>query len=274
MFSIKWVVNLLLLGAAVFLGMKAWEDWHKADAEIPEAPAARPVEIELPGKTLKLKRNPTKHYDVVVEKNLFSSKREETQPVEPAPVGKKKKPKPNKKARVKSSRVVLYGVVSLGADKKALVQDPTRRARNKKNTSWVRTGDEVAGMTVSRIETGKILLNDGSEDYEVLLYDSSKPKPRTAARRPAGPTIIATGTGRASAASKVGRPTGAKQTAKTKKKSQKPKLKQPPKRVTPKKKTTAKKNTARTTSSSGRTSSSGGAVKSGSNPFESLFRRE
>ncbi len=265
MFSRNWVINIILLGMAVFLGMKAYEDWHRTEETPPEAPAVQRSRSAPGEKPVQIKRNSRKHYDVVAEKCLFSSKREEPPPPTPRAAPKKKKAK-TKKAKRQTRRVVLFGTISLNGVKKALVQDPKARSRNKKNI-WVKEGGTVAGMTVSRIETGRIVLNDGVENHEVLLYDKNKPKPRTAARKMQGPTIIATGTGRGEApAFRVSRPKTVKPKKKPKKIKPKIKKKPTPPRVKPKKKTTTKRNTAQPDASN-----RDGRV---ANPFENLLRRD
>ncbi len=266
MFSRKWLINIILLGAAVFLGGKAYEDWHRIEETTPEAPVARQPRTAPRETPVKMKRNSRKHYDVVAEKNLFSSKREEPPPRVDPPVKKKKVNPKVKKAKRQSKRVVLYGVFSMNGDRKALVQDPSVRGRKKRNI-WVREGEAVAGMTVSRIESGRILLNDGVENYEIPLYDRNKPKPRTSARRATGPTIIATGTGRGAApASRVGRPKKVTSKKKLPKPKRKPKQTPSPTRVKPKKKATPKPKTTQPGSSS-----RDGRV---ANPFENLLRRD
>ncbi len=265
MFSRKWLINIILLGLAVFLGGKAYEDWHRVEETTPEAPVARQPKTAPREVPVKVKRNSRKHYDVVAEKNLFSSKREEPPPRADEPV-KKKKTSKMKKAKRQSKRVVLYGTFSLNGARKALVQDPSARGRRKR-TIWVKEGEAVAGMTVSRIETGRILLNDGVENYEIPLYDRNKPKPRASARRAPGPTIIATGTGRgATPASKVGRPKTIKPKKAPKKPKRKPKETPKPSRVKQKTKTPPKPKTTQPGSSS-----RDGRV---ANPFENLLRRE
>ncbi len=264
MFFRKWLINIVLLGIAVFLGAKAYEDWHRIEEAPPEAPAVQPRRTAPPEPPVKVRKNSKQHYDVVAEKSLFSSTREEPPP--PAPTlaaAKKAKPK-LKKAKRKTRRVVLYGVVSLNGVRKALVQDPSQRSRNKKNT-WVTEGGTVAGMTVERIETKRILLTDGVESHEILLYDREKPKPRTAPRRSPGPTIIATGTGKGAPASRVGRPKKLQPKKKPAQPKKKPRKTPQPPRVQPKTKKAPKKKTTK------RDSSRDGRV---ANPFENLLRRD
>ncbi|MCP4692959.1 MAG: hypothetical protein GY859_33265 [Desulfobacterales bacterium] len=268
MFSRKWVINLILLGVAVFLGMKAYDEWRRTEEAPPEAPVAARPGVAPREEPLKLKRNSRGHYDIVAEKNLFSSKREEPPPEE-APPPKKRTDVKKKKAKLKSKRVVLHSVISLHGERRALVKDPSRRSRDQKDP-WVREGDTVAGMTVVRIESGKILLNDGGEDYEIFLYDKEKPKRRTAVRRSTGPTIIATGSGRVGkTAPGVRRPKKPLPKKVIKKPKQKPKKKpkQKPPRVKPKKKATA-------TQRKDQTTSSGRSAGGGANPFENLLRRD
>jgi len=103
---------------------------------------------------------------VIAERNLFSPSRSETVPEPRSAVGAPATPPP--------PRPRLYGIVLLPDGRsRAFLEDVQRR-----RVFGYSVGEAVAGSRVERIEADRVVLSRGSESYEVLLRDPSKPRPR------------------------------------------------------------------------------------------------
>ena len=167
-----WVINILLAAFVVFFGMMSFDVWSKGDETIPELQTGKNPEKPLPGKgIIERKMPPDSTYSIVAEKNLFSSDRSEVVPEKPT---QKSGP-----LKISEKMVFLYGVVVMGDQKKALISNPeTGSATNKKSVAkekWVTLGDTLGNFNVADIQKDKIILADGANKHEILLYDKNKP---------------------------------------------------------------------------------------------------
>jgi hypothetical protein len=198
-FSKIWLINIVLVSFVVFFGMMSFDVWSKGDETVPEMQTAKNSEKPLPGKGI-MERTmpPDSTYGIVAEKNLFSMNRAEIIPE------KQKKEGPLK---ISEKLIILYGVVVMGDRKKALISNPEAGPEAGKKMApkdkWVAVGDTIGNFSVTDIRKDKIILADGANTHEILLYDKNKPARQTvAAEASAAPTVVATGPATVTAATR------------------------------------------------------------------------
>src|SRR5262249_4119088 len=110
-------------------------------------------------------RPPLAEFAVVAEKNLFSSTRTESAPEPPRVAAGAPTAPPAPKPR-------LYGVVLLPEGRgRAYLEDVQRR-----RVFGYSEGDLVGDARLEQIKSDRVVLRRGSETFEVLLYDPSKPR--------------------------------------------------------------------------------------------------
>ncbi len=208
MFSKLWIINMVIAGIAAFLGVNAIREWSGKDTAVPvvepassgPAEKAKPV---MPKVAQPASRTipPQEAFNVVVEKNLFASEREELKeevkpPPAPAspPKQEKKEPEPAKWT------FTLYGVMITKSYKGALLSFSEDQAQKRKphpsqsqpaGPRWYETGEGEGDWKIASIEKEKVLISVGGASTEVLLYDKEKPKQRTVmAVKSQGPTVV------------------------------------------------------------------------------------
>jgi hypothetical protein len=170
-------LDVLLVAGAAFLGLQLHRIWTEPPPAA-AAPAAAPAPAEPPAAAAEA-RPPAPAataYAVIAERNLFSPTRTETAPEPPKPplptVATSPVPvRPAEKPR-------LYGVV-IGADggARAYLWDPQT-----KRVFGYKIGDSLADNRVEQIANDRVTLRRGSDTYEVLLRDPSKPRPPPSAQ--------------------------------------------------------------------------------------------
>ena len=186
MFSRIWLINILLALVFVLFGLKSYGVWQKNEGVVTESQKSEKPKPQ-PGKKNIKKRMPLEsNYTVVVDKNLFSADRTEYIPEAPETEDEAKM------VRVSGKQVILYGVVITDNYKSALINNPVK-ARGERNTKWVKVGDMVGDLTVTEIRKESILLTEGEDNYEILLYDKNKPKRAAKAFKEQKPNIVTTG---------------------------------------------------------------------------------
>ena len=189
-FSKIWLINIGLAVLVVFFGMMSFDVWSKGDEPVPEVQAAKSSAKSLPGKGITERTvPPDATYGIVTEKNLFSANRSEVIPE------KQKKEGPFK---ISEKMVILYGVVVIGDRKKALISNPEAGPEAGQKPAakdkWVAVGDTIGNFSVADIRKDRIILADGANTHEILLYDKNKPARQTiAAEKSTAPAVIATG---------------------------------------------------------------------------------
>jgi hypothetical protein len=182
-----WLINISMAGIVVFLGIMSYEAWTKNDDAMPEV---RPVKNSGTAQPIKRMLEkailPEAAYGVVAEKNLFFSTRTEAIPKEL----EKGPPK------ISEKMIYLYGVMVLGDKKQALISNPEtgpeadkKRAKDK----WVKIGDTLGNFSVAEIDKTKVILTEGDNRHEILLYDPKKPARKIIAQPTAAPTLVAAG---------------------------------------------------------------------------------
>ena len=212
MFSKFWLVNILLAAGVVFFAVKTHEVWKHRD--MPAETAAPPANEEKAGERRFAKRNlPSESsYKTLVDKNLFADDRSEYLPPEPEPepepepvaaVEEEKGPDSEPQPEIKpfegfGKKVTLYGVVLFSDYKKALISNPDR-GRDAPKDVWVAKGDVVMEMkqrdqtTIVRVEDileDRILVEDGTSRYELMLYDKDNPKKRPVIPKNTEPKVV------------------------------------------------------------------------------------
>jgi Type II secretion system protein C len=174
------IVDAFLVGALVLLALRFHAVWTapadlaaaRPDATGPgdfAAPTASPLS---PSAGL-----PLSAFSTIATNNLFSPLRtEEAPPPSPAMT-------PQRHPAPVLPRPRLYGIV-LGTEggARAFLDDP----RTRKVTGYT-VGDSVGDSRLDEIKPDRVVLRRGSEVFEVLLHDPSKPRP-VAAPAPPVPT--------------------------------------------------------------------------------------
>lgn len=172
MFSKVWVINIVMAVLILFCWIRIW-DGRDAEMVIPVQPVTVQKTSAAPSKISAGVARPASslEYDGIVEMNLFSPDRTFiAEAVEPEPVVEAE-------ARISGEKIVLYGVVVLDADKKALINNPVRKP-GERDFLWIREGERLSNLRVTRIDPEQLLLNDGAVQYKISLYDPGKPRPQ------------------------------------------------------------------------------------------------
>jgi hypothetical protein len=161
------LADVVLLVAAVFLGIRLYETWSAGPT--PAAPEVAPAAaVEAPASPQAASpRPPLTAYAPVAERNLFSATRTETAPEPPRPPGAG-----GAAAAPPAPRPRLHGVIILPEGRgRAYLEDVQRR-----RVFAYSVGDAVGDARLEQIKTDRVVLRRGTETFEVLLYDPSKPR--------------------------------------------------------------------------------------------------
>ena len=124
---------------------------------------------------------PIGSYILISEKNIFSPERKDfpTTPLE------KSKP-------ILRPQVILYGVAIATDYQSATVVNPGRPLRKgERETLTIKIGEKIGGYKLAKILPDRIAMESNGDTFEVLLYDSKKPKKQMEARAETKPEIIA-----------------------------------------------------------------------------------
>lgn len=142
-------ISIGLAAIAIVLGVKLFEIWLSAPAEISyEDAALKPTERTIPTGQIPSPSD----YQAIIEKDLFRPSR-----TKPASVVVEVKPAP---------RFNLYGVIMVGEKKRAILgsDEPLRKPQSFK------IGDVVIeGYTVADILRDRVILKRGAEQLEIAL---------------------------------------------------------------------------------------------------------
>jgi hypothetical protein len=169
-------VNIALLVAAVWLAAGTRSEWRGNHGRY--AQFAAPVPAVTPAAALPAGGNPAASYAEVVDGNLFSPDRNNSQP------SLQKKAAP--------PLPVVVGTMNLGSGKVALMADQKMAAE--RTFRRVKEGDEIGGYRVVEIADHKVVLEFGGEKSSVDVYESAASVADTTAYAPptpsAGPQVI------------------------------------------------------------------------------------
>ena len=186
MFSKLWLINIILAVLAIFFGIRAYGVWSKGDQSAIEIPRSAKSRKLLEKRTPKHKMPPESAYGVVVDRILFCPEREEFIPEEP-------EPEPEvKTVKVSGKKIVLYGVILTDNCRVALINNPLKQLGERKD-KWVRIQDTIGQLTVKDIQSDRLILADGADQFEVPLYDKDKPKRRVTSAKQIKPKVVTTG---------------------------------------------------------------------------------
>jgi hypothetical protein len=194
-FSKIWLINILMAAFVVFFGVMSFDVWLKGDETIPEIRSDKSPEKSPPGKGI-IERvlPPESAYGIVVDKNLFSSNRSEVVP-------EKQKLGP---LTISEKMIFLYGVVVTGDRKQALISNPEsgpEAGMSRAKDKWVKVGDTMGNFSVVEIKKDRIILAEGANRHEILLYDKNKPaRQTTVVEKSTAPMVVSTGTTQPTAA--------------------------------------------------------------------------
>jgi hypothetical protein len=180
----KWVLNLFLAGAVLFLGGRIYDIWSQPNPLPPETGDSRARAVyPVPPPPSVHRVQPSAYYDPIARQNLFSSERGQT--VEAETVTNAKTAEESRFAK----NIALYGIVSRDDRRRALVSMGSS-ARSGTDYTWVQVGDRLGQVTVVGIENDRIQVREGSSTFEIRLDDRGHPSKRTVAQRSQTPTVV------------------------------------------------------------------------------------
>ncbi len=195
MFSKIWLINIILAGVLVVVGASIWDVWQAKEVIAQDA-ARKPNQLPPVAKAgTESRLQPESAYEDVVAENLFSPDRAEYIPeaADPDPV--------EEDVRISGEKVVLYGVLMLGDVKKALINNVDTK-KDPRSQLWIAEGDQIGNLRVDQIEQDFVVLNDGTNAFNILLYDPEKSKQKARQVKPrGGPEIVNAGAAAESAPS-------------------------------------------------------------------------
>jgi hypothetical protein len=176
----RWVVQAVLLMAAVLLAWRLGTEWQQADlrysalANSQETSAAG-LPVETPEEPLAVEE--------IAAKNLFSADRNNELP--PPEVSQAGPPPP---------RPVVVGTMKLGESYEALMSESES---SESRVRRVKQGEEVGGYRVVEIQDQKVVIEYEGQTTTLDIYQSrsgvAQPRTPTAAR-PAAPAAAGAGT--------------------------------------------------------------------------------
>jgi hypothetical protein len=195
MLSKIWIINLVLAALIAVSWVGIWSIRH---AQEPSIPAISDISVSDAAleKTKAAEKKPQEAsaYDSIVEKNLFS-------PDRMANITAQDSQAAAGDLKISGEKVMLYGVVMIGGEKMAMINNPSKGTDNREYR-WVREGDHISNLNVAQIKKDQIVLKDGFQQYQISLFDPDKEKKKEAARTiKEEPKVISTGSADQSAKS-------------------------------------------------------------------------
>ena len=183
-----WLINIFLTALLVVGGfriMHLWETEPQAMVDIPS-----PKKKSGAAASIKEKRSllEERAYELLVRQNLFSPER---QAYEPETDEEQSAPEPEG-PKISGHQVMLYGVIITEGHKTALVNNPGGKP-GEGRFQWVKVGQAMSNLKVTAIHPEEIVLNDGSEQYQVLLSEKKQPSPGKNIDKDSGPKVISGG---------------------------------------------------------------------------------
>ncbi len=179
---------VILFVVVLALGFENYEIWsHPAGAvakrEVPKRPDSKP---EIPTPAVQPKEvQPREGYRVIAEKNIFHPDRKEFPMLATE----------QSRATVRP-QITLYGVAVGGDFQSATIVNPGRPLqKGEREPKTVKVGDPVGDYKVEKILEDRIVMANGGDSFEVLLYDPGAPKKRIEAKAPIQPATVTSATG-------------------------------------------------------------------------------
>jgi len=180
-----FVLNTLLCFVILLIAIKNYETWNHSTELLPDTgigPKKSETKNENPPMMASTKEPMSiQSYNLISEKNIFSPERKDfpTTPLE------KSKP-------ILRPQVILYGVAIATDYQSATVVNPGRPLRKgERETLTIKIGEKIGGYKLAKILPDRIAMESNGDTFEVLLYDSKKPKKQMEARAETKPEIIA-----------------------------------------------------------------------------------
>jgi len=178
----NWIIGILLAGAAVFFGYQTYQVWTPNAELEADQPVQKPLKPRA-DKRVAYRRNPRYNaYEIIAQKDLFASDRREklleksTTPARVIP------------AKPLDKRFALFGIVINGSEKKALVANLDKKGAKGKEYIWVKAGDKIGNLNVSKIQSEQIIITQGGSTYTIRLSDHNHPQKRVSRRKKKKPT--------------------------------------------------------------------------------------
>ncbi len=187
MISRIWIINFILAALSVFFCINAYDAVKGKDLNIPKPRQSghQSLNLKIPG--INSKFLPESAYNVIVDLNLFSPER--TAYVKAEEEGKDV---PEiKEARISGKKLVLYGIIMGGGIKKALINNPVKKA-GKAGFKWIEPDDIIGGLRVVDIKSDSVIFSDKGKKIKVVLYDKKNAKKRELIKKESKPTVVTT----------------------------------------------------------------------------------
>jgi len=195
-----WLINLVLMAAVIFFGIKAYEVWPKGKKLSPETVAVKKPLPWVEKKIAKRSTPPESDYGVVVSSNLFSNDRLERPPQQEKPATTKPEGKVSRgflnlleRAQKNTN---LYGVVIVDNHKEAFIGEVSAHKGKRvgeRGVKRARVGDTVGRFKVKEINDTNVLLSAGGHEWRISMFDKDKPKKRAQVKKDDGPIVIVGG---------------------------------------------------------------------------------
>ena len=146
------------------------------------------VSMEKVSEPGSIKKPEEKPYTTLVEKNIFSPERKEFPFFTPSPTPGSI-PKPQIRPQVILSGITLAGEYQAAT----IVQIGKSVGKGERETLILRPGERIGEYKLTKILPDRIVLEAEGDQFEVLLYDPTKPKTRKIVRTESKPTTVTTG---------------------------------------------------------------------------------
>ena len=169
------VLNFILLAVVLSTAFMNYETWSHSNGSGKDLAQRPDVKLENKDKTeaLAVKEKPEslQSFRMIAEKNIFNPERKEFPP--PALLSAEQ-PKP-----VVRPQVILSGVIISENYQAASVSSPGRPLRKgEREAMTLKVGDRIGEYKLAKIADDRITMEAAGDSFEVLLYDSKKPKTR------------------------------------------------------------------------------------------------
>jgi len=189
------VLCLLLAFVVLLLSLKNYETWTRPVRFIPEKNITKKSGTKIEGSPLIAgQKEPTtiEAYILIGQKNIFNPERKDFPiPIIGSPTGGPGGGPMGEAAKKPPARpkIILYGVAIQGEYQVASLAYPGRPLqKGERETYTVKLGDRIGEYKLAKVSSDRISLEAEGDSFEVLLYDSTTPRIRTAIRTEIKPT--------------------------------------------------------------------------------------
>ena len=172
-----WIISIVLAGAVAFFGYQTVMVWMAKDTLEANQPVRITPEPHAQPRVAYRRYPPYQTFEVIAQKNLFSSDRKEKLSAKSPTPSRVQPPKPL------DSRFALFGIVIDGNEKKALVSNVGKKNASEKAYIWVKIGDKIGNVNVSEITPEQIIITETGNTYTIRLSDQGRSKKRSISRK-------------------------------------------------------------------------------------------